>query len=104
MSKYAWNLIPYYFQPFKSPFWLTFLQCKNLGGKVKAGEKSRIVIYWEKNIYEDESTGKLEKSILSKVYFVQTHILRMLLKRKSQVIKRDVKSENFLLDAVLNIR
>jgi antirestriction protein ArdC len=58
------------FEPFKSPYWMTFLQCKNLGGKVKAGEKSRIVIYWEKNTYEDESTGKLEKSILSKVYFV----------------------------------
>lgn len=57
-------------QPFKSPYWMTFLQCKNLGGKVKAGEKSRLVIYWERNTYEDESTGKLEKSILSKAYFV----------------------------------
>ena len=79
---------------------MTFLQYKNLGSKVKAGEKSRIVIYWEKNTYEDESTGKLEKSILSKVYFVQTRILRMLLKRKFQVIKRKAKMEKFLLDAV----
>ena len=57
-------------QPYKSPFWMTFLQCKNLGGKVKAGEKSRMVVYWEKSTYEDKETGELESGILSKAYFV----------------------------------
>ena len=57
-------------QPFKSPFWMTFLQCKNFWGRVKAGEKSRMVIYWEKSTYEDQDSGKLESAILSKVYFV----------------------------------
>ena len=51
---------------FKSPFWMTFLQCKNLGGRVKAGEKARMVIYWEKSTYEDRETGALETGILSK--------------------------------------
>ena len=56
--------------PFKSPFWMTFLQCKTLGGKVKAGEKSRMVIYWERSTYEDRETGEQETGILSKYYQV----------------------------------
>jgi antirestriction protein ArdC len=39
-------------QDYESPFWLTFKQCKNLGGRVKSGEKSFPVIFWKPSTYE----------------------------------------------------
>ena len=32
--------------PYKSPFWLTFKQAKELGGKVRKGQKAWPVIFW----------------------------------------------------------
>lgn len=40
------------FADYDSPYWLTFNQCKKLGGKVKKGEKSRLVVFWK--IYDKE--------------------------------------------------
>ena len=57
-------------QPFKSPFWMTFLQCREFGGRIKAGAKSRIIFFWEKSTYTDKETGELEKGVLSKYYQV----------------------------------
>ena len=31
---------------FSSPYWITFNQASKQGGKVKAGEKSRKVVFW----------------------------------------------------------
>ncbi len=33
--------------PFKSPYWMTFLQIAGMGGSVKAGAKSTPVIFWK---------------------------------------------------------
>lgn len=33
-------------QGYQSPFWLTFNQCKELGGKVRKGEKATPVVFW----------------------------------------------------------
>lgn len=33
--------------PFKSPYWMTFLQITGLGGSVKAGAKATPVIFWK---------------------------------------------------------
>lgn len=32
---------------FKSPWWVTFNQARELGGNVKAGEKSTLVVFWK---------------------------------------------------------
>lgn len=32
---------------YKSPYWLTFNQCKKLGGTVRKGEKSSLVVFWK---------------------------------------------------------
>lgn len=39
---------------YESPFWLTFNQAKNYGGKVKKGEKSTIVVFWKMVPKRDE--------------------------------------------------
>src|ERR1700733_11720463 len=47
-------------QGYGSRYWLTFNQANKLGGHVKAGEKSSLVIFW--NIGEEKlnaKTGKL---------------------------------------------
>jgi len=47
---------------FVSPYWLTFNQAKDLGGTIKKGEKSSIVVYWNfKKVDEvNENTGEME--------------------------------------------
>lgn len=40
-------------QEFSSPYWLTFNQCKNLGGTVKKGSKSTPIIFF--NVIEKEN-------------------------------------------------
>ena len=57
-------------QSFKSPFWMTFLQCKNLGGSVKSRAKAKMVIFWQRGTYEDQETEEIKPSILLKVYHV----------------------------------
>jgi antirestriction protein ArdC len=47
---------------YASPYWLTFNQARNLGGTIKKGEKSSIVVYWNfKEVDElNENTGDIE--------------------------------------------
>jgi antirestriction protein ArdC len=50
------------FSGFNSNHWLTFNQCKKLGGKIKKGSKSTIVVFWkptEKEV-KNPDTGKVE--------------------------------------------
>lgn len=48
---------------YASPYWLTFNQAKDLGGTIKKGEKSSIVVFWNfKEVEEvNKDTGELEK-------------------------------------------
>jgi antirestriction protein ArdC len=48
---------------YASPYWLTFNQAKTLGGTIKKGEKSSIVVFWNfKEVDElNEATGAMEK-------------------------------------------
>jgi antirestriction protein ArdC len=58
-------------QGYGSRYWLTFNQANKLGGHVKKGEKSSLVIFW--NIGEEKlnaKTGKLSKPILLRYYSV----------------------------------
>ncbi|MGD0819411.1 MAG: zincin-like metallopeptidase domain-containing protein [Desulfomonilia bacterium] len=48
---------------YASPYWLTFNQAKTLGGTIKKGEKSSIVVFWNfKEVEElNEATSEMEK-------------------------------------------
>ena len=45
---------------FERNYFLTFNQVQQLGGKVKKGEKSLIVLYWKHEEKTDEETGEIE--------------------------------------------
>jgi len=46
-------------QQYSSPHWLTFRQCKDLGGDIRRGEKGTPVVYWNwVEIEKDEETEK----------------------------------------------
>jgi len=49
-------------QEYASPFWLTFNQAVNLGGKIKKGEKGTIIVFWKIMKYEATDTAP-EKTI-----------------------------------------
>jgi antirestriction protein ArdC len=61
-------------QPYTSPFWLTFQQCKAKGGSVKRGEQSTPVVFWKVSAYTttDEVTGdeEIRKGVLLRYYNV----------------------------------
>jgi len=41
-------------QPYRSPWWLTFRQAKELGGSVRRGEKSSLVTFWKLSDYRQQ--------------------------------------------------
>src|SRR5258708_19211573 len=56
---------------YESRYWLTFNQANKLGGRIKAGSKSRFVTFW--NIGEEKlnaRTGKIQKPFLLRYYNV----------------------------------
>jgi antirestriction protein ArdC len=58
-------------QGYASRFWLTFNQANKLGGHIRKGEKSSLVVFW--SIGQEKlnaKTGKLSKPILLRYYSV----------------------------------
>ena len=51
---------------YKRPEYLTFKQCADLGGSIKAGSKSTIVVFWKllKKEETDPKTGQLKKKTI----------------------------------------
>ena len=48
-------------QGYTSPYWLSFKQCNGLGGKVRKGEHSTLVIYWKiLESWKENTDGKRE--------------------------------------------
>jgi len=48
-------------QKYSSPYWLTFKQVNQLGGKVKKGEKSTIVVFWKPmEVEKEKEDGEIE--------------------------------------------
>ncbi len=49
--------------PFSSPWWLTFKQATEKGGKVRKGEKGRKIVFWKPLMIKDKNpkTGKDER-------------------------------------------
>ena len=54
--------------PYELPYWLSFKQAKDLGGHVKKGERSTVVVFWKWLETEDEETGKTVKRPLLRYY------------------------------------
>ena len=55
---------------YESPFWLTFHQANELGGKIRKGEKSCPVVFWKQFQVEDEESGEAKKIPLLRIYHV----------------------------------
>ena len=70
----GFNVIMLASQGYASPYWLTFNQCSKLGGRIKRGERSSLVTFWQFGEYtkHDAETGEDErcKSALLRYYRV----------------------------------
>ena len=66
---------------YKSPYWLTFKKCSDIGGKVKKGENGTLVIYWNrrpyqmkdedgKPMFDDEGNPKMKVGMTIQYYSV----------------------------------
>jgi antirestriction protein ArdC len=54
-----------------SPYWLTFKQCNELGGRVRKGEKSTVVMFWKELMVKDEAAeGGKRKILMARTYRV----------------------------------
>lgn len=53
---------------YKAPIWLTFKQAKAMGGSVKKGESSTLVIFWK--FLEKDRDGKVDKFAMLRYYRV----------------------------------
>ena len=61
------------FAPYDSPYWLTFKQCNQLGGKVKKGEKSWLVVFWktyDKEVEDADGEKRTETRYILRYYNV----------------------------------
>lgn len=58
-------------QGYACPYWLTFKQAKQLGGTVKKGEKSTLVVFWKPGYtITDKETGEARQILLLRYYRV----------------------------------
>jgi antirestriction protein ArdC len=55
---------------YDSPFWLTFRQVTNLGGRVKPKEHGCPVVFWKMFEIEDKETGELKEVPMLRYYHV----------------------------------
>ncbi|NRA56856.1 MAG: DUF1738 domain-containing protein [Phycisphaerales bacterium] len=43
---------------YESPYWLTYVQARKMGGHVRKGEKGSLVILWKQHATQDKETGE----------------------------------------------
>jgi len=55
---------------YESPWWLTFRQASQLGGRVRKGEKSCPVVFWKQMKLADKESGEEKKIPLLRLYHV----------------------------------
>ena len=55
---------------FSSPWWLSFKQAKEKGGKIRKGEKGRQIVFWKPLLTEYIETGKEKKIFMLRYYTV----------------------------------
>lgn len=58
-------------QKYSSPYWVSFKQCKDLGGNVKKGEHGSMIVFWKQITVRDKDHQDEEKRIpLLRYYLV----------------------------------
>jgi len=57
-------------QQYESPYWITLKQANDRGGKIKAGEKSTPVVFWNWTEKQDKETGEIKNIPFLKYYRV----------------------------------
>jgi len=61
-------------QPYNSPYWLSMKQCNELGGHVRKGERSSLVVFWHwaeaTETEEDTSEETVKKHAMLRYYLV----------------------------------
>lgn len=57
-------------QQYENPYWLTLKQANERGGKVKKGEKSTPIVFWNWTEREDKETGEIKNIPFLKYYRV----------------------------------
>jgi antirestriction protein ArdC len=70
----GFNVIMLASQGYASPYWMTFNQCNKLGGRIRQGEHSSLVTFWQLGKYsrKNRETGEDEtrRSMLLRYYRV----------------------------------
>jgi len=57
-------------QGYTSPYWLTFKQCKALGGSVQKGAKSTVIVFWKQVQITDKETEEQKTIPMLRYYRV----------------------------------
>src|SRR5580704_13087916 len=71
---------------YEQNYFLTFEQAKNIGAKIKKGEKGHIIAFWKRDEVEDKETGeKKQKSFLKYFYVFNIEQCRDIPKEKIPV-------------------
>lgn len=65
------NILLLMFEGFSCPYWLTFKQVNELGGKVKKGARSSIIVYWKILEKDNGRKDKHGKTKLDKIPFLR---------------------------------
>lgn len=55
---------------YKSPFWLTYRQVNQLGGKIRRGEKACPVVFWKRYTFEEKDTKMQMEVPFLRYYYV----------------------------------
>ena len=64
------NAMPLGLAPYSDSRWVTFKQAGQLGGNVRKGEKSTLVIFWKQSQVVDEDTDETKTRRVLKYYRV----------------------------------
>lgn len=64
------NILLLWSQGYENPYWLTFNQCRAMGGTVRKGEKGTMVVFWKMLKKEDKETKEEELIPLLRFYYV----------------------------------
>ncbi len=55
---------------YSAPYWVSYKQAEALGGQVRKGEKSSIVVFWKRLVAQDKTTGEKKVIPLLRYYRV----------------------------------
>jgi len=93
---------------YKSPFWVTFKECKKRGGYVKKGEKSTPIVFWKLIDRKNPKKGESKKIPLARYFRVfnieQTEGMKDIPEDKSQALTdfQKIEKAEEIIEGYLN--